>query len=244
VQAALYQLMLDRQLGDYNLHPQVFIVSAGNRVSDRAAANAMGTALQSRVVTLDVEPDLDEWLEDVAFPNNYDSRLISFLMANRAQFYTFSPEKREELTFSAPRTLSMLNSLLTDGGLDPASPNANAVIAGCVGSDTAAKFVLHCTSVVKLPKMEDIVRNPMGTEMPTSASLIYGVVSNCLSYIDSSTDPTEIEAIAKYLMRSPSPSYLVVFGRTVIKRAPIIEALPVWLDLQTQLGRALQGLAA
>lgn len=241
VQAALYQLLLDRMVGDYRLHPNVFIVVAGNRVSDRAAANAVGTALQSRVVTLDVEPFLDEWLDDVAIPGNYDHRLISFLMSNTSQFLTFNPTAREELTFSAPRTLSMLNDLLVEGELDVSSDVALPIIAGCVGSDTAAKFRVHCTTTMQLPAVKDIIANPQLTEMPTTASLVYGVIVSILSYIKDDTDVGDIERLVAYALRVPSPSYLVVFGRNLIKKRPDVEMLPVFPQLQMALSRALQG---
>ena len=243
VQAALYQLLLDRQVGDHKLHPQVFIVAAGNRVSDRAAANAMGTALQSRVVSLEIEPNLDEWLEDVAFPANYDPRLTSFLLSSRGQFYTFNPQSREELTFSAPRTLSMLNDLLVnqDYPLNVNDAGSLPIIAGTVGSDTAAKFHIHCTTTLNLPKMADIIARPDTTPLPDSSALIYGVVTSAISYINENTPAIEVERITQYLMRMPSPSYLVVYGRLVNQRHPNIKMLPIWNDMQMLLSQALRG---
>lgn len=243
VQATLYQLLLDRAVGDHRLHDNVVIVAAGNRVSDRAAANAMGTALQSRVVTLEIEPKLEEWLDEVAFPNNYDSRLISFLLSNQGQFNTFNPQNREELTFSAPRTLSMLNDLLQSQELplDMSHPLAMPIVAGTVGSDTAAKFNVHCNTVMKLPSIDTIIASPDTVPMPDTVAQVYGVVSSILAYIKADTHPTDVEQLTKFILRMPSPSYMVVYARTAVKRFPMVQSLPIWDDLQERLSQALLG---
>ncbi len=44
VQAAAYKLILDRMVGSYRLHPNVAIVGAGNKMTDRAVVNQMSTA--------------------------------------------------------------------------------------------------------------------------------------------------------------------------------------------------------
>ena len=46
--AVLFGLVLDRRIGDYVLPPGWQIIAAGNRVSDRAAAQRMPTALRNR----------------------------------------------------------------------------------------------------------------------------------------------------------------------------------------------------
>src|SRR4051794_19609715 len=46
--AVMMQLVLDRKIGDYVLPPGWQIIAAGNRVSDRAAAQRMPTALRNR----------------------------------------------------------------------------------------------------------------------------------------------------------------------------------------------------
>ena len=50
VQVALYQLILDRRIGDYTLPDGWYVMGAGNRVEDRAAAGRMSTALNNRLV--------------------------------------------------------------------------------------------------------------------------------------------------------------------------------------------------
>ena len=55
VQNALFQLIRDRQIGEYKLPDSTIILSAGNRVSDRVGANKINGALANRFVHLSLE---------------------------------------------------------------------------------------------------------------------------------------------------------------------------------------------
>src|SRR5205823_7285706 len=55
VQAAFYQLVLDRKLGDYTLPDGWAIVAAGNRQSDRGVTHQMPTPLKNRFCHLTFE---------------------------------------------------------------------------------------------------------------------------------------------------------------------------------------------
>jgi MoxR-like ATPase len=61
VQAAAYQLILNRRLGNYRLPDNVLIVAAGNRESDRGVAYRMPSALANRFVHLEMTTDFEDW---------------------------------------------------------------------------------------------------------------------------------------------------------------------------------------
>src|SRR5271157_4947272 len=61
VQAACYQLVLDRALGDYRLPDGWTVFAAGNREGDRAVTSRMSSALANRFIHLPFETDLDDW---------------------------------------------------------------------------------------------------------------------------------------------------------------------------------------
>jgi hypothetical protein len=78
VQASCYQLVLDRQLGEYTLPEDWAIIAAGNRDSDRAATTRMPTPLRNRFVPFEFEVDLQEWSE-WAIQNGIRPEVIAFL---------------------------------------------------------------------------------------------------------------------------------------------------------------------
>ncbi len=91
VQASLYKLILDRKVGSKNLHPMVSIVCAGNRKSDKAVANNIGTAMQSRLVWLELHSDLKGWL-NYAYDHNFDHKVTSYINYQPDILNNFNPD--------------------------------------------------------------------------------------------------------------------------------------------------------
>ncbi len=102
VQAASYKLILDRMVGQYRLHDQVAMVAAGNLATSRAITTQLSTAMQSRLIHLELAISFNEWLEDVAIKENYDSRIIAYLSQYPNELLDFRPDHQEK-TFSCPR---------------------------------------------------------------------------------------------------------------------------------------------
>ena len=61
VQAAAYQLILNRRIGEYELPEGWAVLAAGNRAGDRAVVHGMPSALANRFVHIDFEVDVDDW---------------------------------------------------------------------------------------------------------------------------------------------------------------------------------------
>ena len=59
--AVMMQLVLDRKVGEYTLPPGWRIIAAGNRVSDRAAAQRMPTALRNRFAHIFCVPSVEAY---------------------------------------------------------------------------------------------------------------------------------------------------------------------------------------
>ena len=62
VQAALYQLVLDRKVGEYELPEGASLIACGNRETDRDVVHRMPTPLASRFVHLEIRVDAEDWL--------------------------------------------------------------------------------------------------------------------------------------------------------------------------------------
>ena len=63
VQEALYQLMFDRKVGEYELPEGASLIACGNRETDRGVVHRMLTPLASRFVQLDIRVDAEDWLK-------------------------------------------------------------------------------------------------------------------------------------------------------------------------------------
>lgn len=101
VQAASYKLVLDRMVGAYHLHKNVVIVCAGNLDTDNAIVQPMSTALQSRMVHLELVCDPKEWC-DWAAAEKVDYRITSYINFKPGNLYTFRPDHTDK-TYACPR---------------------------------------------------------------------------------------------------------------------------------------------
>ena len=63
VQAAAYQLILNRRVGQYKLPDNVIIIAAGNRESDKGVTYRMPAPLSNRFVHLELAVNFDDWFQ-------------------------------------------------------------------------------------------------------------------------------------------------------------------------------------
>ena len=63
VQAAAYQLVLNRRVGTYRLPDNVIVVAAGNREADKGVTYRMPAPLANRFVHLELRVDFDDWFQ-------------------------------------------------------------------------------------------------------------------------------------------------------------------------------------
>lgn len=86
-QAALYQLVLDRKVGDYVMPHGWHIVAAGNRTNDRGVVHRMPDPLVDRMFHVEYETDLNDWCDWANRPASqhlpHPDNLIDFRAALR-----------------------------------------------------------------------------------------------------------------------------------------------------------------
>ncbi|THB64084.1 MAG: MoxR family ATPase [Desulfovibrio sp.] len=167
VQAACYQLILDRKLGEYELPEEWTVIAAGNRETDRAVTHRMPSALANRLVHLDFEPDLDDWMA-WAKDNGVDSRLRAFLRFRPKLLHAFDP-KRNEKAFPSPRSWEFVSRML-DGGAD--QEVLTALICGAVGQGAGAECVEFLRICESMPSTQEVMANPSQVAIPDDPAVV------------------------------------------------------------------------
>ena len=101
VQAAAYQITLDRTVGEHKLPDHCIVVAAGNRVTDRSVAYAMPKALANRLCHIEIAGDSaswHDWAVGAGIINGSDGELMPQGDATRAQcakiMVVFLPQTR------------------------------------------------------------------------------------------------------------------------------------------------------
>jgi MoxR-like ATPase len=95
VQAACYQLVLDRRIGEYRLPEGWSIIAAGNRETDRAVTHRMPSALANRFVHLSFDPDLGDWLVWAA-AHDVSPEVVAFLRYRPGLLHAFDAQKDDK----------------------------------------------------------------------------------------------------------------------------------------------------
>lgn len=169
VQAAAYQLILNRKVGEYELPEGVSIVAAGNRETDKAVTFRMPSALANRFIHFELRVDFEDW-EDWAIKNRIASDVLGFLKAKQNYLFMFDPRSGDK-AFATPRSWAFVSQLLDDNMSDSLN---TALVAGTVGPGIAGEFMSHRRLKGKLPNPRDILEGkvkdlPPNREVDASA---------------------------------------------------------------------------
>ena len=162
LQSAAYKIVLDRQVGEYNLHPNTWVVCAGNKTTDKAVVNRLSTAMQSRLIHMNLVTNHNDWLE-WANSHGIDHRVISFIKFRPERLHTFDPNHNDN-TFACPRTWSFLSDIV--GPRDTFDYVDYTLMAGTVGQGPATEFKAYCDIYTTLPTIEEMVDNPTQVKLP------------------------------------------------------------------------------
>lgn len=232
VQAASYKLILDKMVGQLKLHPRVVLGMAGNLDTDRAITNTISTAMQSRVIHLEMMIDFPEWLEDVALTEDYDSRIISFLRYEQDYLMDFRPDHNEK-TFCCPRTWEFMNRLIKGNDVkDTQLP----LYAGTITSGVAAKFITHAQIHQHLITMREILSDPAGCVIPSETPMRWAVVCHMMGQV---TDKNYGD-LCTYASRFPLDFKILFFRSTMVRHAHL-RTHPSFAKAMIELSRYLNG---
>lgn len=177
VQAAAYQITLDRVVGEHRLPDNCFVIAAGNRVTDKSVSFKMPKALANRLMHFEIEGSFESWRR-WAVEKGINHKVAAFLSFRNDRLFGFDPSN-DDLAFPTPRSWEMVSSLLDtlDGNVDKAYP----MIAGLVGVTAAMEFRSYCRVHDDLPCVEDIFLG-RNARVPRGADTLYALVSSMTAY--------------------------------------------------------------
>ena len=161
MQAALYQLIQDRRVGDYELPKNASMIACGNRESDRGLVHKMLSPLASRFVHIDVgAPNANIWRR-WALPAGIRPEVFSFIRFRPDLLHRFVPEEYErsgERAFPCPRTWEMVSKMLDRCSLNSAT--LKAAVRGLVGAAVEQEFTAFLKIYQGLPMPDDVLNDP------------------------------------------------------------------------------------
>lgn len=213
VEAPMYQLTLDRRLGDYMLPEGAAIIMAGNRETDRAIANRQSSALANRLVHLEYEVNLEDWIDWGIKAKKIDSQLLAFMRFRPELLHKFDPNSK---AWPSPRTWMFANELMSSG---LSRDTEFEMIKGIVGEGAAGEFQAFMNVWRDLPKIEDIMKNPGRAKKPETPDGKYAISTSLAEHTEGKK---EFETIYEYITQFDM-EYQVVYIRDCVRRDKPIE---------------------
>jgi MoxR-like ATPase len=177
VQAAAYQLVLDRCVSDCRIAEGVGVIAAGNPPEYRPQAHDPPPPLLNRFLHVELEiPSPEAWAE-WALQHGVDPRIVSFLRARPELLFRWDPESRSA-AFPTPRTWEFASRLL-EGEEDPESVRVR--VSAAVGQGTAHEFA----AFLKLCRGFDagaVLADPEGFPLPREPDQVYALLASLQSH--------------------------------------------------------------
>jgi hypothetical protein len=208
VQAAAYQITLDRVVGEHKLPENCIVIAAGNRVTDKSVAFKMPKALANRLLHIQVEGSFAAW-KAWAIEHGIHPKVVGFLSFRQTYLMEFDGSN-DDLAFATPRSWEMVSNLLH--AVSDNIETMYSMIAGLVGTGVAVEFRMWEKVYKELPKIEDIFdgRNP---PLPKNTDSMYALTASMTAYArEHKTDMRRIANSIAYATRMP-PDFATILMR-------------------------------
>jgi MoxR-like ATPase len=163
MQGMAQQLILDRQVGSYQVPEGWFIWAAGNRKEDMASVYDMPSPLANRFLHLEVEPEFESF-KRYALANGVHEQIIAFLAFRTNLLHKLTPQQN---AWPSPRSWFMSSEL----------HRANLSIESAVGIATAHEFKAFVALYSSVPDLEAILQGDgEAIPFPSEPSLGYATI--------------------------------------------------------------------
>ena len=229
---AAYKFIIDRKVNQTKLHERVVIVCAGNKSTDKAIVNDLGSALQSRFVNFLLDVDATQFIEH-AEAAEFDHRVISYLRFRPEMVHKFDPN-HDDLTFPCPRTWDMLSSILKTNTVDVTSYDNLPLVNGCIGSGTGREFFNYLKVYRNLPDIQSIIKDPINTLIPVEPANLYALSG----VLGESASMQNYVNLLKYAERM-TPEFQLITLQAMCRKHPPIRATPETTQLSSKLAELI-----
>ncbi len=239
VQAAAYQITLDRTVGEHRLPENCIVIAAGNRITDRSVAFNMPKALANRLCHIEIKGDSSAW-HDWAVLTGIHPAVLGFLEYNSPILNGFDPSS-DSVAFPTPRTWEMVSNILKDVSVDLSV--VYPLIAGCIGAKAAASFQTWYEIYQHIPDVQEIFAKGRKAKLPPERpELLYATVAAMVDYARKGRTLTEMKNSVEYACGIPIEYRFRLFSdyyniRHIRQELQTDETFSDWVSFNREEGR-------
>ena len=237
-QTVMQRLFDEGRVGDYVLpghHKSdpncerglVLIVLAGNRQSDRANSQGMGTQTGSRVIHTVLEPSVEDWI-NWANDNHVDPTVTALVRQCPEYLFKLDAQQKTEVpTGSTPRTLVFLSNLVKQC---PPPELETQLYIGAVGEECARAYIalVHAARSINV---EEALTNPDGADIPSEVGHQFAAASLLIRR----ANVDNFDNVCRYVERVgeggfASPEIAVFVVEAIKRRTPLVAETATYRD--------------
>lgn len=188
VQATAYQIALDNVIDEFRLKEGWSVFAAGNRLKDGGSFNKMPHALANRMSHIEVESDLDSWV-DWALDKGIQAPILAFVRfrpESLNQFDEHVGKKRQGNAFATERMWEKVDTLLANNATGQVDQNGTPILAlddvtlqsilgGMIGDGTTAEFLGFRNVWTKMPNIQSIFIDPQSAQLPEDSATQFAI---------------------------------------------------------------------
>jgi hypothetical protein len=230
-QAALNQLILERELPGYRLPANVRIVATGNTQSDRAAAQKFSRATANRLAIIETMVDVDAWL-DWATSTGIAPELIAYVQTSVMQLRGGNRPISEAIhkyptqggsdaiAFITPRSLARCDKYFKMAKL-PSDTQLRRLLSQNVGDDAANSILNFLVTYRLAPNIASIIQDPLNATVAREPSVNFATIVGLVSKLTL----VNLSAIIVYVKRLDA-LYQAAFWSNAIAKDASFEKTP------------------
>ena len=213
-QAAAYQIVLEKRIGEFQFHPQTVVLAAGNREDDNALATPLSSALCNRFAHFEMRPDAANWLRWAA-TNGISEDIMAFVHTYGEEVL-FAPSDAH--AFPTPRSWAMASRIMAHVDAE----EVKRAVASCVGLPMADRFCKYLDIYRKVDAAKIIAgKEKIDFTKQREPSFIYAAIFAVAGYLaHAQVSDAQLDNIVKFIgAPGIGPEYQILFLRQLHKRA-------------------------
>ena len=182
LQAAAYEIILDRRLGDlYRLPNGWLVMGAGNRMGDRAVSYSFSSALANRFCHLEMVADVEQWC-DWARQQGLHSDVIGFLKFAPEHFFNMSGNT--ERGWPSPRSWERVAHVLAQAQrLKLSEQQQRIMVSGLIGNAAAVPLFGFLQVSAELPNIASMLDGHEPVVIPERNDAKYALCAGVIYHL-------------------------------------------------------------
>lgn len=180
IQAAAYQITLERKIGEHRLPENTIVICAGNRTGDYSVAYKTPLALANRLMHFQIASDFPGW-KKWAVQNGIHPMVLGYLSFDHSKLYQ-DEIGSDTLAYATPRTWEFVSRILHTMEATDNVEEYFGLISSCIGTDMAMQFLGYCKIYQKMPSVDNILRGEI-IELPKRGDVLYALLASLIDRI-------------------------------------------------------------